>query len=65
MDMNGLQTWKLSSSTCLLLIIPNFPRKKEERIMNCPLFGFDLEKCPPGSLGEKKSNRLDVSCDTP
>ena len=53
MDMNGLQTWKLSSTPCLLLIIPNFPRKKEEQIMNCPLFGFDLQKCPPRSLGEK------------
>ena len=39
------------STTCWLLIIPNFPRKKEEQIMNCPLFGF--QKCPPRSLGEK------------
>ena len=40
------------STTCWLLIIPNFPRKKEEQIMNCPLFGF--QKCPPKIFGGKK-----------
>lgn len=51
MDMNGLQTWKLSSTPGLLLIIPNFPRKKEEQIMNCPVFG--LQNVPQDLWGEK------------